>query len=233
MTLYGPGYLGRAIADPGPPDKKYSTPNAAVGIVAHSMVGTFPGARSRLQSTERDAAGHYTQYAAASWHFSLLQTGDIIQHYDINASCWASGSAYPNTHFLAIELEGGLEPHNEPMTPAQSDSFCRLVADLAVDLDWQTIRRPGDGADVTAQLYEHRECIRWWSAATACPSDRYNWAQLQPQIEAMLPMNPTDEARIRAIEDRLAALAALIADRALDANRRLVAIEDKLQIPHA
>lgn len=165
------GWLDWAIRTPGPADKVYSAPNACQGYIPHSMVGYLGGWYSRLFSTERDAAGRYTDYAAASVHCSILLDGTVVQHYPFTASCWGSGSRYANTMFIAVENEGGYDPVDEPLREPQIVSSLRIVRDLSAWKGWSP-RRPTGPDDLTATLYEHRECVRFGSPSTACPSNR-------------------------------------------------------------
>src|SRR5207253_1471820 len=124
------GWLDWTERVPGPPDKLYREPNAIAGYVAHSMVGPYAAAATRLFATDRAVDGAYNTYAAASWHFSMLASGVVIQHYPLQASCWASGSRAANTRFVAVETEGG-GPGNEsqPLTEAQIDAHVRIIHD--------------------------------------------------------------------------------------------------------
>ena len=176
------GWLDWADREPGPPDKVYSTVNSAIGYVPHSAVGYYGGWTSRLFSTERGPDGRYTRAAAASVHGWIAYDGRVIQHYPFTASCWASGSEYPNTHLIAFENEGGYDPVDEPLTPAQIGANVRIIRELAAWKGWPDIRRPRDAADLTAQLYEHRECNRWGSEPTACPSGRIPWAAILGEL---------------------------------------------------
>jgi hypothetical protein len=184
------GWLDWVERLPGPADKVYSVPNAARGYVPHSAVGYYGGWASRLFSTDRREDGRYTAYAAASVHGWIAYDGRVQQHYPLDASCWASGSVYPNTHFIAFENEGGFQPYDEPLTDAQVEANLRLIRDLASWRDWPAICRPVDALDRSASLYEHRECVRWGSAPTACPSGRIPWQRLLDELHVATPTEP-------------------------------------------
>ncbi len=177
------GWLDWTQRVPGPDDKRYPERNAIAGIVAHSMVGAYAGAASRLFSTERDADRTYTEDAAASWHFSVLQSGIVLQHYPLDASCWASGSRDANTRFVAVEAEGG-GPGNErePLTDAQLEAWVRIVRDVSALAGWRPAR-PHDDRDLAVTLWEHREMTRFGAAPTACPSGRIPWAEIMRRSE--------------------------------------------------
>jgi len=175
------GWLDWAIRVPGPLDKCYSASNTGIGYVPHSAVGFYGGWAARLFSEERRPDGRYTPYAAASVHGWIAYDGTVTQHYPLTASCWASGCEYPNSNFIAFENEGGLEPHDEPLTPAQVQANARIVRELAAWRGWSDIRRPRDAQDTAATLYEHNECTRWGSAPTACPSRRIPWESILAQ----------------------------------------------------
>lgn len=179
MTIDGQGWFDWCERVPGPVDKVYSEANAVTMYIPHSAVGYYGGWSSRLFSTARKADGRYTDYAAASvqlW-FPQKRTEKPKQHYSIFKSCWASGSRYPNTHGVAAENEGGYEPVDEPLTDWQVECNVRAIRELSALRGW-VISRPISPTDLTATLYEHRECGRWGSAATSCPSGRIPWAPL-------------------------------------------------------
>lgn len=205
MAITTDGWLDWATRKPGPADKVYSTPNKAIGYVPHSAVGYYHGWASRLFSTERREDGRYSAYAAASVHGWINYDGSVVQHYPFTASCWASGSAYPNTHFIAFENEGGHNPHDEPLTRAQLHMNGFIIRELAAWKGWPSIQRPISEHDTIAQLYEHNECVRWGSAPTACPSSRIDWPALLALIaDAPTPptpqvWTPTNDEYIRAL----------------------------------
>lgn len=193
------GWLEWAERMPGPADKKYTEGNAATGYIAHSAVGYLHGWLSRLYSLDRGADGRYTPNAAASVHGWIAYDGHVIQHYPMTASCWASGSRYPNTHFIAFENEGGHAPHDEPLTPAQVAANVRIIRELAQWKQWPAITRPGSALAVDAQLWEHRECNRFGSAPTACPSDRIPWDRILADLEPKPPigeLSPPDPGQV-------------------------------------
>jgi hypothetical protein len=159
---------------PGPADKVYSTPNSAAMYLPHDAVGYLAGWLSRLYSTARLPSGRYTPYAAASVTGIVLDEIDqvqsdlfgeayavAIQHYPIWASCWASGSAIPNTTGNAWENErirgnyGSLD-----LPPHMVRTNVRIARDLAAFRGWVP-RRPNAPVDTSATCYEHRECLRF------------------------------------------------------------------------
>jgi hypothetical protein len=170
---------------PGPPDKVYSQRNAVDFYVAHSAVGYYGGWVSRLFSTARDAVGRYTSYAAVSAHGWIPYDGAVLQHYPLTASCWSSGSREANTRGVAFEIEGGAPgKESEPLTEAQRGALQRILEDIA---DWKGVtnaywRRPSGDRDLDATLYEHRECVRFGSGPTACPSNRIPWGELLSEL---------------------------------------------------
>jgi len=186
MPLSPDGWFDWCERVPGPADKVYSDRNSVKMYLPHSAVGYYGGWEGRLFSSARDAQGRYTDYAAASVHLWLPQasTEKPKQHYPIWASCWASGSRYPNTMGVAAENEGGFDPTNEPLTDWQVECNVRAIRELAALRQWLTVRRPIDENDVGAQLYEHGECIRWGSGSTSCPSNRIPWTTIIQRLEA-------------------------------------------------
>ena len=153
-----------AIWRPGPPSKQgYASypKNFAQGVVLHSMVGYFGGAMAELDKLER----------RASWHFSINRDGKVYQHYDTEAVTWHCGSAYWNGRLIGIEHEGGFNPANEPLTPAQLASSQKLVQWLAQTHGFTPVR--GTGIEGRT-LFEHNE-IAPPSDPTSCPSKRIPW----------------------------------------------------------
>ena len=185
MAISPDGWFDWMQREPGPPDRVYSKPNAADFDVAHSAVGYYGGWANRLFSTARDASGRYTSYSAASVHGWIGYDGNCLQHYPLTASCWASGSHEANTRGVAFEFEGGPpEKESEPLTEAQRQALERILNDIAA---WKGVtnaywRRPANDRDLTATLYEHRECVRFGSRPTACPSERIRWAELLARL---------------------------------------------------
>lgn len=175
---------------PGPADKVYSAVNTHKIYIPHSAVGYYPGWASRLFSTARHSNGQYTGYAAASVHLWIPQSANekVKQHFSVFKSCWGSGSAYPNCNGVAAENAGGPPGNeNEALTSYQVDMNARAIHDLAEFSSW-TPRRPIDEFDITATLYEHRECKRWGSDPTACPSERMSrslWPVLPAKLAAL------------------------------------------------
>jgi hypothetical protein len=194
------GWLSWAERVPGPAEKVYSEANAAIGYVPHSMVGQLQGWYSRLFDMTRDADGQFTKMAAASVHGSILRGGQVIQHYPFIASCWASGSRYPNTRFIAFENESvyrdGKPDESIPLTGPQIEANVRIIRELSQWSQWIP-RRPVNAADLTASLYEHRECVRFGSAATACPSGRIPWARIIEEL-TMKVLTPEEALKFNA-----------------------------------
>lgn len=190
MAITPDGWFDWMRREPGPPDKVYGQRNAVDFYVAHSAVGYYGGWASRLFSTARDGSGRYTAYAAVSTHGWLAYDGACIQHYPVTASCWASGSREANTRGLAFEIEGGAPgKESEPLTAEQKQALERILEDIAA---WKGVtsaywRRPANDRDLNATLYEHRECIRFGSAPTACPSNRIAWAELLSRLGTQPP----------------------------------------------
>lgn len=177
---------------PGPADKVNSNWNNVRLYIPHSAVGYYGGWQSRLFSQDRRSDGLYTAYAAASVHGWINYDGTCIQHYSIFSSCWASGSLWPNNNGISFENEGGYSPENEPLTVEQVLANVRILVDLAAwkneGLDYW--RRPTSVGDLNATLYEHRECTRWGSAPTACPSNRIPWDEILNQLSTLANSPP-------------------------------------------
>ncbi|MDP9239002.1 MAG: N-acetylmuramoyl-L-alanine amidase [Chloroflexota bacterium] len=188
--------------------------NSAEGVVCHSMAGYRDAAMRVLDDPQR----------RASWHFSVLQNGSVLQHYDSLAVAWHCGSREWNARLIGIEHEGGLEPEDEPLTNAQHDASVALVRWLAEQHGFPLIRRVG--------LWEHRE-VAPPSDPTACPSGRIPW-QHYIEEEARVYSDAEIDAKVGELFRQLAALGKKLDDLSqalttavVDHNRRLVAIETK------
>jgi len=185
VAISADGWFDWMRREPGPPDKVYSESNRVDFYVAHSAVGYYGGWASRLFSPERDAAGRYTAYAAVSTHGWIHYDGACVQHYPLTASCWASGSRAANTRGVAFEIEGGAPGNeSEALTEGQKQALTRILSEIAA---WRGVpnsfwRRPGGALDLDATLYEHRECTRFGSAPTACPSNRVPWEEVLKRL---------------------------------------------------
>lgn len=148
-----------ATQRPGPIDKQgYGSVvvNACRGVVCHSMVGYRAGALIELDKASR----------RASWHFSVLQSGEVLQHYPVNAVTWHCGSAQWNEKLIGIEHEGGFDPADEPLTDAQREASVALVRWLSQECGFPLERK--------VALWEHNE-VAPPSDATSCPSNRIPW----------------------------------------------------------
>lgn len=187
MSITHDGWLDWASRVPGPPDKVYSAVNKVEGYVPHSAVGYLDAWLRRLNSEAKLPNGRYTPFAAASIHGWVPYNGKVLQHYPFTASCWGSGSAYPNTRFVAFETEGGA-PGNEgePLTEFQLEMHERIIWELSEWKGWKPTR-PRGPSDTSASLYEHRECRRWGSAPTACPSGRMTalWVRVEEEMKKL------------------------------------------------
>lgn len=124
------------------------TRNEARGAVLHSLEG-FDSNITNVLFGSREA----------SWHFSVLTDGRVLQHYTTDTIAWhAGGNANP--YHVGIEHEGLA---GQPLTEAQFQASLDLVRWLARENGW-----PGLVRGLT--LFEHNEFM-----ATACPSNRIPW----------------------------------------------------------
>lgn len=167
------GWVDWAVQAPGIPDKVYSQKNSGVGLIGHSIVGSYQAALSRFLSEERDAQGLYTPGAAASVMFILCKDGQLIQMYDVWSSTWTSGGRLANTSYWSIEAEGG-PPSNptEPFTNAQRATLLRLFDEFRDFTGREVVRG--------TTFREHGElAAELGYSSTACPSHRYDWFTAQ------------------------------------------------------
>lgn len=176
-----------AIVRQGPSDK-HGYPNTIEpgqkrGLVVHSMVGFLAGALAELDNEEK----------RVSWTFSNPKIGPIIQHYPLGFHTWANGNAIPNVAFASIEHEGGpLNNVNEPLNENQIDNLVGLIKWLGQTQGWIGYKRPVNQDDLSAQLYEHKEMIRFKSSPTACPSNRIPWTVIIPRLTETFNPTPRD-----------------------------------------
>lgn len=144
--------------------------NTNLLYIPHSAVGYWPGFISRLVESQDKAS-------VTGW---IGYDGKCVQLYPVTANCWSSGSPYPNNNGIAFENEGGFQPVDEPLTDKQVESNARIMTDLAAynhrPPGWW--KRPVSADDINATLYEHRECVRFGSLPTACPSGRIRWSDI-------------------------------------------------------
>lgn len=173
MSIDAQGWLDWAERVPGTPWKQNGGRNTVQGFVAHSAEGWEDYLRNYQKDTTR----------RASWTFSNLKDGRLLQHYPIYAQAWASGSTFPNNNFVPMEHEGKA---GQVLTPAQVKTTAAVIAELAKAGGWKPER------GVT--LWEHRECTRWGSSPTACPSNRIPWDEV---LTILAPPEPPPEKPTR------------------------------------
>ena len=176
MIDWAPFAIRRDPVGPAQAKHGYNAPEPGHkdGLVVHSMVGALGAALNRLDGPDR-----------ASWTFSNPKAGPLLQHYPVGFHTWASGSPTANIRFVSIEHEGG-GPGNysEPLTESQIKNLVDLISWLESGFGWK-LRRPDSDTDVDATAFEHRECVRFGSAPTACPSGRLDglWGSILQQLE--------------------------------------------------
>lgn len=166
-----------AIWRPGPAWKVNDAPLAPRGVVCHSAVGYEAGLYAVLDGPTR-----------ASWHFSVLYDGIVLQHYETTAQTWHAQAADAFT--VGIEHEGGYDPEDEPLRPAQLAASVALVRWLGQELGFALSR--ADGPEKS--LWEHNEFY-----AKPCPSGRIPWERYTEEDEM------TPEEVDAAIEAKIAA----------------------------
>lgn len=154
-------WLSFATRIPGPPSKygysarRTRTLGEVVGEVKHSMEGSYLSARRRMEDPGQ----------TASWHFSILKSGEVAQHYPLEYITWHGGMT-ANFFHVGIEHEGVA---GEPLTEAQYQGT--LAISHALRTMCPTIGR--QPPDRRINLREHNEFM-----ATACPSGRIPWDRL-------------------------------------------------------
>ena len=141
-------------------------PLPKLGAVYHSMEGSMSAGLAVLANPAR----------RASWTFSNPKVGELLQHYRMGDHTWTSGSQEANVKFVGVENEGVA---GEPLTDTQVDNLVELTVWLAQQNEWPDVER-------LFQLWEHNEMTRFGSAATACPSDRIPWQEIQSRSRKLL-----------------------------------------------
>jgi len=156
-----------ATVHAGPASKQLSGTNPAAGVVCHSAVGF----RGGLHSVLADVVS--TAKKRTAWHFSVMQDGEVEQHYPIDAvlghcADWGGDGdgVDGNGTLVGIEHEGGLNPADEPLTTAQRSASVALVKWIAKQGGWMPSRT------TKKTLWEHREIS---DTGTLCPSGRIPW----------------------------------------------------------
>ncbi|KKN83868.1 hypothetical protein LCGC14_0295210 [marine sediment metagenome] len=164
--LWFPG----ARRDPGPAWKVSGQPHPKKGTVYHSMVGSWASAVAVLNGSEE-----------SSWQFSILKSGETLQHYEVTAWAWhcgdrddPAGEISNNRDLDGIEFEGGpIGNESEPLTEAQVAAAIKLTAWLLEQGHLPNLRRTGDNRG----RWEHNEII-----PTACPSHRIPHQKIQQGV---------------------------------------------------
>lgn len=152
-----------AVWVPGPDWKQNGNPLWPQGVVCHSAVGYVTGLMDVLRSQ-----------TPSSWHFSILQSGTVWQHYDTTVQTWHAQAA--NAFAVGIEHEGGYNPENEPLTLAQWQASVALVRWLGQVHNF-TLTREEPGRT----LFEHNQFY-----PKPCPSGRIPWWRY-PEVVAEKP----------------------------------------------
>ena len=168
MSLWMPG----AVIVPGHPEKigyqrlGFGSRGPKRGDVKHSAEGWASYLKFLIK----------TRLAIKSWHFTLLLSGTIWQHYPIDAHCWHAGDTdddddvRANIELVGIEHEGLV---GTPLTAEQTQATVEITKFCAEYFERSAAYarfpvQPSDGWT----LVEHTEVS---NAFTACPSDRIPW----------------------------------------------------------
>lgn len=172
-----------AVIRPGPAWKVNANPLWPQGVVCHSAVGFAGGLHDELDGNN-----------SKSWHFSIMYSGLVEQHYDTNLQTWHGNAA--NAFAVGIEHEGGYSPENEPLTPAQLAASVALVRWLGETHNFE-LRRDEPGRT----LFEHNQFY-----PKPCPSGRIPWGEYQVVNEKprRLDVASPDDQDLRAMISALA-----------------------------
>lgn len=178
------GWVSWALREPGPASKVNGGTNGLLGLAWHSAEGFEAGMKSVLNGPRR-----------ASWHFSNMLDGRLKQHYPVFAQTWTSGSNTPNNNAPGTESEGMA---GTPLNDLQTANVVRLVKEFEAYTGQQATRDLDAWSKAGLVLVEHRECVRWGSASTACPSDRYDWPRILAALEDdMATQQEIEQAKLR------------------------------------
>lgn len=145
--------------------------NTITRVIDHSAAGYRSGMFAVLDGTRQ-----------ASWHFSVMQNGEVYQHVDTGQISWGAGNFDANNHSINIEHEG---VKGQALTPAQYKATLALHTWI-----WPVHNLGTPSRSIT--LREHNEFV-----ATACPSNRIPWVKLIPDLKAAIapippPTPPSD-----------------------------------------
>lgn len=181
-SLYYPG----AVQSPAPVGKMYPEENTVEGVIMHSMQGSWIGAQSVLYDETVDINN---RYRAACWHFSILKSGLVLQHYALNMSVFHAGTGKNNRRLIGVEHEGG-PPGNlsEPLTEAQILAGIDLLLWIKKAAEWKELSR-------SSTLWEHNE-----ATSTACPSHRIPWIRYT-EAQVTNEVNEEDSNAPKSIEE--------------------------------
>lgn len=214
MKVQADGWIDIARREPGPAWKVYPGRQSGEFVVPHSYEGYHgPGARV------------FDPAAQASWTGTILQSGELAQHYPVWAPVWASGNGNINRRCSAWEFEG---TNAEPWTDAQLATGLALVTALGDfygreyrRVPWLTPRIPAPSLPApSGWILEHNEVADWeGDGGTRCPSGRNSRLYAALEGDSM----STQSERLDAIELALVNVATIIAGP--DDGRRLTLTE--------
>ena len=103
-----------------------------------------------------------------SWHFTVGNDGEVLQHYALNLITWHAGQE-ANLLYVGIECEGTA---GHAIRGPQLEALAELVRWIARVDHWESYTR-----GIT--LFEHNEFMN-----TACPSGRIPWQELIRHVSA-------------------------------------------------
>lgn len=169
MAITPDGWLDWAVRAPGRPQKVNGGRNGLLGLAFHSAEGW----ETYLREYQ-----YLPKYAdrRASWHFSNLRSGVLLQHYPIYEQTWTSGAAFPNNNMPGCETEGIA---GQPLNEKQEHNAARIITDVSALTGRKPVRNPGVTIpNGVLAIVEHSECKQWGAEPTACPSGRYNWPRI-------------------------------------------------------
>lgn len=176
---------------PGPSRKTSGESFPKVGLVIHSMEGSWAGTKRVLMARD-----------GGSWHFSNLKDGTLYQHFPIQVIAWHARGG--NTRYGGMECEG---KDGEPLTDRQVDNCVDVTRWMKRVCGWGDLSR----ARPEGNMVEHQEVGIEANYVTACPSHRIPWVKIMVRVEkeddVELLKQLEKNANFAAVLDKLGAIA--------------------------
>lgn len=162
--------------------------NSVSGVICHSEEGYQSYGLEELADPN----------IMLSWHFTVLKTGEVQQHYPLTAVCYHGGNEPINEMLVGIEHEG---IKGQSLTPEQLAASVALVNWIAVQGNWKPERH--------VNLWEHNEVVQSYSpnaGPTPCPNGRIPWEAYVESGDMITYQTLTQSEDIEAIKKAVDAI---------------------------